>query len=220
MYGVIFAQKQAPFSLTVEGFSREGIRLEVVKPTANLKENDVIYASSVFIFQGELSPIERNIIQLIRILKPASCIVLLDPDDMSEAKYVDLMITRPFSYPYISVMIQKHICEQREQRKGDLLRAGAMTLHIYLRILTIGRHRLVLRNKEFAMVRYFFLNPGRIVTRADLLESVWDRSSTISTNTIDVHVSRLRSKLKKCHAPDLLRTIPCQGYQWTVGVTS
>lgn len=220
MYGVIFTRQSNHFSFTIEGFLREGIRLEVVNPTSNLRENDVIYTSSVFLFQGVLSPVDINIIKLIRLLKPTSCIVLLDPEETNDSEYVDLMVTRPFSYPYLSVMIQKHICERREERKGDTLKMGLMTLHIYTRILATGSHEIILRNKEFELVRYFFLNPGRIVTRSDLLESVWDRSSTISTNTIDVHISRLRRKLKECHVEELLRTVPCLGYQWLVGVTS
>lgn len=220
MHGVIFTRKSNPFSFTIEGFLREGIRLDTVSPISNLKENDIIYTSSVFLFQGTLSTIDLNIIKLIRLLKPTSCVVLLDPDDVSDSEHVDLMVTRPFSYPYLSVMIQKHICEKREERKADMLRLGNMSLHIYTRILSIGRHKIILRNKEFELVRYFFLNPGRIVTRMDLLESVWDRDSTISTNTIDVHVSRLRRKMKECDVFDLLRTVPCLGYQWFVGVTS
>ncbi len=220
MYGVIFTRQSNPFSFMVEGFLREGIRLDIVNPVSNLRENDIIYTSSVFLFRGRLSVLDLNVIKLIRLLKPTGCIVLMDPDEISDSQYVDLMVTRPFSYPYLSVMIQKHICEMREERKGKSLRVGPLTLHIYTRTLVIGRHEIILRNKEFELVRYFFLNPGRVVTRTDLLESVWDRSSTIGTNTIDVHISRLRRKLKECDAHDLLRTVPCLGYQWAVGVTS
>ena len=54
---------------------------------------------------------------------------------------------------------------------------------------------VTLTNKEFELALYFFKNPGRLVSREQLLESIWVKSSSISTRTVDTHISRLRKKL-------------------------
>lgn len=219
MYGVIFSRHPSKFSFAVESFAREGIRLEVINPISDFRERNIIYSSSIFFFHGSLSKLDHELLKMIQLLKPASCTILLEPTDVEDSGFVDFTAQKPFSYAYMSVMIQRKICQKREEAKSEILKYGGMKLHITTRVLKIGRHQVILRNKEFALVRYFFLNPGRIVTRSDLLESVWDRNSTISTNTIDVHVSRLRHKLRRCRANRYLKTIPCLGYQWLVGVT-
>lgn len=80
------------------------------------------------------------------------------------------------------------------------------------RILLIGGRVIVLRNKEFELLKYFFDNPGRLVTRTQLLEEVWDMNICCATNTVDVHVSSLRQKLRKFSLDNLIRTVHCAGY--------
>lgn len=53
---------------------------------------------------------------------------------------------------------------------------------------------------------------GQVVTRTMLLESVWDFHFDPQTNVIDVHISKLRSKIDKNFDPALLQTIRCAGY--------
>ena len=55
-------------------------------------------------------------------------------------------------------------------------------------------------------------NIGKVITRARLLEEVWDRNIFCITNTVDVHVSKLRQKLNKHLDQDVIKTIHCVGY--------
>lgn len=80
------------------------------------------------------------------------------------------------------------------------------------RELSTENKRVYLRNKEFCLVEYFLKNPGRIITRTQILEEVWDRNICCPTNTVDVHMSHLRRKLRVLNCHNLLRTIPCVGY--------
>jgi DNA-binding response OmpR family regulator len=52
-----------------------------------------------------------------------------------------------------------------------------------------------LTNKEYELALYFFKNEGLLISRDQLLESIWVKSSEISTRTVDTHISRLRKKL-------------------------
>ncbi|MBU1151509.1 winged helix-turn-helix domain-containing protein [Patescibacteria group bacterium] len=69
-----------------------------------------------------------------------------------------------------------------------------------------------LKNKEFSLLEYFMMNIGRVLTRIQIIEDVWDRNICWNTNTVDVHVSRLRSKLFKQTGTQLIETVYCVGY--------
>ncbi len=69
-----------------------------------------------------------------------------------------------------------------------------------------------LRNKEFSLIFYFLKNSGRVISRTQILEEVWDQNIFCSTNTVDVHVSNLRKKMKEYVGRDLIKTVHCVGY--------
>lgn len=71
---------------------------------------------------------------------------------------------------------------------------------------------IFLRNKEFCLLEYFMRNAGRVVSRTQILEDVWDRNICCPTNTVDVHVSALRRKLQDLQCKKLIKTIHCVGY--------
>ena len=71
---------------------------------------------------------------------------------------------------------------------------------------------VVLQPREYRLLEYLMKNAGQVVTRTMLLENVWDYHFDPQTNVIDVHVSRLRSKIEKDFDRPLLRTIRGAGY--------
>jgi two-component system, OmpR family, response regulator len=71
---------------------------------------------------------------------------------------------------------------------------------------------ILLQPREFRLLEYLMKNAGQVVTRTMLLENVWDYHFDPQTNVIDVHVSRLRSKIEKDFDRPLLKTIRGAGY--------
>ena len=71
---------------------------------------------------------------------------------------------------------------------------------------------ILLQPREFRLLEYLMKNAGQVVTRTMLLEHVWDYHFDPQTNVIDVHVSRLRSKIEKDFDKPLLRTVRGAGY--------
>jgi two-component system OmpR family response regulator len=71
---------------------------------------------------------------------------------------------------------------------------------------------ILLQPREYRLLEYLMKNAGQVVTRTMLLENVWDYHFDPQTNVIDVHVSRLRSKIEKDFDKPLLRTIRGAGY--------
>src|SRR6185312_5188622 len=71
---------------------------------------------------------------------------------------------------------------------------------------------IALQPREFRLLEYLVRNQGQVVTRAMLLEAVWDYHFDPQTNVVDVQISRLRQKIDKDFDPPLLRTIRGTGY--------
>ena len=87
-----------------------------------------------------------------------------------------------------------------------------MRIDVETRSLVQDNTRVSLRNKEFDLLVYFLDNIGKLLTRAKILEDVWEKSLFCTTNTIDVHVSTLRQKIRKFCDREFIRTVHCIGY--------
>ena len=75
-----------------------------------------------------------------------------------------------------------------------------------------GPNEILLQPRAFRLLQYLIRHAGQIVTRTMLLENVWDYHFDPQTNVIDVHISRLRSKIDKDYEIQLLHTVRGAGY--------
>jgi len=75
-----------------------------------------------------------------------------------------------------------------------------------------GNSNIDLTAKEFSLLEFFMRNPGRVVSRNDIAEKVWDVSFDFSTNVVDVYVNFLRKKIDKGFDKKLIRTKVGFGY--------
>lgn len=77
-----------------------------------------------------------------------------------------------------------------------------------------GERDILLRRKEFDLLLYLFRNSGRVVTKTNLLEGVWDANADLLTNTLEVHILNLRKKIDSGYSPErkLIHTVYGRGY--------
>jgi DNA-binding response OmpR family regulator len=80
------------------------------------------------------------------------------------------------------------------------------------RFLQLNGREVFLRNKEYLLLEFLMKNFGKIVSRTEILEEVWDRNIFCNTNTVDVHVSKLRKKLVSFFKFSPIRTVHSVGY--------
>lgn len=80
------------------------------------------------------------------------------------------------------------------------------------RVIYDANDEVYLRNKEFELLLYLAKNKGKVLSRINILENVWDMNASVSTNTVDVHVSKIRQTLKSHFKVDFIKTVPCCGY--------
>ncbi|CAM5770150.1 response regulator transcription factor [Bosea minatitlanensis] len=91
-------------------------------------------------------------------------------------------------------------------------RVGELLLDRLAHRVTREGQEIVLQPREFRLLEYLMKHAGQVVTRTMLLENVWDYHFDPQTNVIDVHVSRLRSKIDKGFEHPMIHTIRGAGY--------
>ncbi len=89
---------------------------------------------------------------------------------------------------------------------------GELVIKPDARKLFVKGRQINLRNMEYSLLKYFMDNIGKVITRTQLLEDVWDRNICCSTNTVDVHVSKLRNKIRKFTSNSPIKTVHSVGY--------
>ena len=94
----------------------------------------------------------------------------------------------------------------------DKLHIKDLELDRGTRIVTRGGKEIKLTSTEYRLLEYFMKNQGRILSRVDILENVWDINFDMGTNVVDVYVNYLRNKIEKGFASKLIHTAIGMGY--------
>ena len=124
----------------------------------------------------------------------------------------DDYLVKPFSFMELLARLEALGRRSDTIAKETILRVGDLAIDLISR--TASRHgkEIQLLPKEFQLLEYLVRNEGRIVSRAMLLQHVWDLHFDPSTNIIDVYVGRVRRKVDAAHAYPLIHTIRGVGY--------
>jgi DNA-binding response OmpR family regulator len=101
--------------------------------------------------------------------------------------------------------------------RSTLLRVADLTVNLITREVTRAGKKIDLAVREFSLLDYLMRSPGRVLTRTQICEHVWDHHFDTGTNVVDVYVQRLRRKLDDGHDTKLLHTVRGVGYMLREG---
>jgi two-component system, OmpR family, response regulator len=120
----------------------------------------------------------------------------------------------PKPYSFSELLARVEALARRRGGRGDemVYRVGDLELDRLSHQVRRGKEEIVLQPREFRLLEYLMKHAGQVVTRTMLLENVWDYHFDPQTNVIDVHISRLRSKIDKGYSQPLLHTVRGAGY--------
>ena len=93
-----------------------------------------------------------------------------------------------------------------------LLRVEDLTMNLITREVRRGSEKLDLPMREFALLEFLMRSPGRVLSRTQLVESVWEWHFDTGTNVVEVYIKRLRKKVDSDHAVKLIHTVRNVGY--------
>jgi two-component system, OmpR family, response regulator len=124
----------------------------------------------------------------------------------------DDYLTKPFSFAELVARIEALVRRSKPEEVSRELRAGDLTIDLISRTVERAGRAIPLQPREFRLLAYLMIHQGRTVTRTMLLEAVWDYRFDPQTNVIDVHISRLRSKIDRDIDRPLIHTVRGVGY--------
>ena len=124
----------------------------------------------------------------------------------------DDYLTKPYAYTELLARIEALARRTTPEEQATRYVVGDLVLDRLAHRVTRGGESIPLQPREYRLLEYLMRHAGQVVTRTMLLENVWDYHFDPQTNVIDVHVSRLRSKIDKGFATPLLHTVRGAGY--------
>jgi two-component system OmpR family response regulator len=127
----------------------------------------------------------------------------------------DDYLVKPFAFSELLARLEALV---RRAKSGNdaqptTLRAADLEMDLLRREVRRGGQPIELQPREFQLLEFLLRHAGQVVTRTMLLEGVWDYHFDPQTNVIDVHISRLRSKIDKGFDRPLLHTVRGAGYR-------
>ena len=126
----------------------------------------------------------------------------------------DDYVVKPFSVPELMARVRSLLRRARPERIAGRLQAGELMLDRTARRVRRGDRDIHLGPTEFRLLEHLMEKPGRVFTRAQLLDSVWGDAAEIDERTVDVHVGRLRKAIVRGRERDPLRTVRGAGYSF------
>jgi two-component system, OmpR family, response regulator len=130
----------------------------------------------------------------------------------------DDYLPKPYSFAELLARVEVLSRRRGGPAEETTYRVGDLELDRLSHRVARGKDELTLQPREFRLLEYLMKHAGQVVTRTMLLENVWDYHFDPQTNVIDVHISRLRSKIDKGFERPLLHTIRGAGYMIRDGI--
>ncbi|GLQ17971.1 response regulator transcription factor [Maritalea porphyrae] len=124
----------------------------------------------------------------------------------------DDYLTKPYAFSELLARIEVLARRSSPSEASTAYQVGDLSLDRLSRNVEREGEKITLQPREFRLLEYLMKHAGQVVTRTMLLENVWDYHFDPQTNVIDVHMSRLRTKIDKGRKTQLLHTIRGAGY--------
>lgn len=124
----------------------------------------------------------------------------------------DDYVVKPFSLPELMARVKAILRRSSPDRVADVLRVSDIELDRSAHKVTRGLRDVRLGPTEFRLLEFLMESPGRVLSRAQLLDGVWGRDAFVDERTVDVHIGRLRKSLIRGKEKDPIRTVRGSGY--------
>jgi len=124
----------------------------------------------------------------------------------------DDYLVKPFAFSELLARVRALLRRPPLNEQETLLQVGDLTLDLVARSVARQGQTIELLPREFRLLEFLMRHSGEVVTRAMLLENVWDFHFDPRTSVVETHVSRLRAKIDKPFDVKLIKTVRGAGY--------
>jgi len=125
----------------------------------------------------------------------------------------DDYVTKPYSGRELLARIKAVMRRRTPQLADDVVEIAGLQLDPAVRRITAGDREIDLWTTEFRLLHFFMTHPGRIFSRAKLLDEIWGHDAFVEERTVDVHIRRLRQGLAPTH-DKAIETVRGLGYRF------
>ncbi len=124
----------------------------------------------------------------------------------------DDYLTKPFEFKELLARIRALTRRGTDLPASEVLRLGDLEMDLTRKTVERAGNPISLTAREFSLLHYLMRNKGRVVSRVDITEQVWETSFDTGSNVIDVYINFLRKKIDKGHDTKLIHTLVGMGY--------
>lgn len=123
----------------------------------------------------------------------------------------DDYLVKPFSYAELLARVRT-LLRRGAPREVEQFQVADLQLDVLRRRVVRGTERIVLTNKEFALLQLLMERSGEVLSRTQIASQVWQMNFDSDTNVVDVAIRRLRAKVDDPFSPKLIHTVRGMGY--------
>jgi two-component system OmpR family response regulator len=125
----------------------------------------------------------------------------------------DDYLVKPYAFAELIARIEALSRRRETGSVSTTIKVGDLEMDLLARTVCRAGTEIDLQPREFQLLEFLMRHAGQSVTRTMLLEKVWEYHFDPQTNVIDVHISRLRSKIDKGFPRQMLQTVRGAGYR-------
>ena len=126
-------------------------------------------------------------------------------------KGADDYIAKPFDFTELLARL-KAVIRRDKGKTSPIIHIDDLTINMNSHIVKRGNREVKVSAKEYMILEYLALNRGRVISRTELIEHIYDTDSDLDSNVIDVYINYLRKKLDRGFDMQLLKTVRGAGY--------
>ncbi|MCI8854200.1 MAG: response regulator transcription factor [Lachnospiraceae bacterium] len=197
----------------------EGYQAWAVTDFASVPDQTMVYAPDLILLDLGLPGQDGwSVCAAIRKRMQVPIIFVTSRDSaMDELRALNLggddYITKPYNIPVLMARIKTVLRRTGKGGEAEILEACGLRLHLTRGTLEVQGQTAELTRNEIQILACLMKRCGEIVSRADLIDTLWDNQIYIDDNTLSVNMTRLRTKLAHLGLSDCIRTRRGLGYQ-------
>ncbi|MEO3936978.1 response regulator transcription factor [Dermatophilaceae bacterium Soc4.6] len=220
---ILLVEDERPLAEVIRrGLTREGFSVDVLHDgqeavwAATETGYDVVVLDIMLPGMNGYEVVER--LRAREVLTPVLMLTALD-DEYDQANAFDLgaddYLTKPFSFVVLAARLRA-LVRRGGQDRVSALTVGDLHLDPTTRRVHRGPHEVTLTTREFALLHYLMERPDQVISKADILDGVWDPDFAGDVNIVEVYVGYLRKKVDVPFGLETIQTIRGAGYRLSV----
>jgi DNA-binding response OmpR family regulator len=200
------------------GFKKEGYAVTLAEDGESGLDAALVEEYDVIILDVMLPKVDGfEVLRQLRLAEVGSQILMLtarvDIEDRVHGleSGADDYLVKPFAWKELLARV-RNLIRHKYGQQSNSLNIGNLTIDTNTGRIWVAGKELSLRPREFSILEYLALRAGKIVSRSELIEHVYDHATELKSNAVDSTICNIRKKMALADCEEVIKTIPRRGY--------